>query len=174
MIAQNTRAAVADCAVHLVSRCGKRGDMATRTLYDLGIDADAVEEALSRDMTFPARWYSDPDIYAFELEHIFTRSWQYAGSLDKLRRPGDHIVCRVGHVPLVVTLDRDGELHAFVNVCRHRAFPVAVEDGNRSTLQCGYHAWTYNLDGSLRAADTGCDAGVVVIAKHPVRPCSRG
>ena len=53
--------------------------MATRTVDQLGIDLDAVEEALSRDMTFPARWYSDPDIYAFELEAIFTRSWQYAG-----------------------------------------------------------------------------------------------
>ena len=126
--------------------------LATTTLYDLGIDADKVEEALSRDMTFPARWYSDPDIYAFELDRIFTRSWQYAGPIDKLSRPGDHIVCHVGHVPIVVTRDGRGELHAFINVCRHRAFPVAVDDGNRSTLQCRYHAWTYDLDGSLRAA----------------------
>ena len=62
--------------------------MGTKTLDDLGIDADAVEEALSRDMTFPARWYSDPAIYAFELDHIFTRSWQYAGPLAKLAVPG--------------------------------------------------------------------------------------
>ena len=126
--------------------------MATRTVDQLGIDLDAVEDALSRDMTFPARWYSDPDIYAFELEHIFTRSWQYAGPLAKLANTGDHIVGRAGHVPIVVTRGKQGELHGFINVCRHRAFPVAVEDGNRSTLQCGYHAWTYNLDGSLRAA----------------------
>jgi phenylpropionate dioxygenase-like ring-hydroxylating dioxygenase large terminal subunit len=126
--------------------------MATKTLDDLGIDADAVEDALSRDMTFPARWYSDPAIYAFELDRIFTRSWVYAGPLDKLARPGDHIVCHAAHVPLLVTRDKNDEVHAFINVCRHRAFPVAVEDGNRSTLQCAYHAWTYNLDGSLRAA----------------------
>jgi phenylpropionate dioxygenase-like ring-hydroxylating dioxygenase large terminal subunit len=126
--------------------------MATRTLDDLGIDADAVDRALAQDMTFPARWYSDPDIYEFELQEIFTRAWQYAGPLDKLARPGDHIVCNVGHVPVVVTRDGAGELHGFINVCRHRAFPVAVEDGNRSTLQCRYHAWTYDLDGKLRAA----------------------
>src|ERR1700757_1193584 len=126
--------------------------LATNTLHDLGIDADAVDEALSRDLTFPARWYSDPDIYAFELERIFPRAWQYAGPIDSLSRPGDHVVCRVGHVPIVVTRDGHGELRAFINVCRHRAYPVAVEDGNRTTLQCRYHAWTYDLDGSLRKA----------------------
>ena len=66
--------------------------MPTLTMKDLGIDAEAVEEALDRNLTFPARWYSDPAIYEFELERIFTRSWQYAGSLHKLAKPGDHIV----------------------------------------------------------------------------------
>jgi phenylpropionate dioxygenase-like ring-hydroxylating dioxygenase large terminal subunit len=123
-----------------------------KTLDDLGIDPEAVEDALSRSLTFPARWYSDPDIYAFELENIFARSWQYAGQLANLADPGDHIVCQVGQVPIVVTRDLEGELHAFVNVCRHRAYPVAVADGNRKVLQCGYHAWTYNLDGCLHKA----------------------
>jgi phenylpropionate dioxygenase-like ring-hydroxylating dioxygenase large terminal subunit len=123
-----------------------------RTLDDLGIDPEAVEDALSRNLTFPARWYSDPDIYAFEVENVFARSWQYAGRLANLANPGDHIVCQVGQVPIVVTRDLEGQLHAFVNVCRHRAYPVAVENGNRKILQCGYHAWTYNLDGCLHKA----------------------
>lgn len=126
--------------------------MTSVLMADLGIDPDQVEEALDRNMTFPARWYSDPAIYEFELERIFTRTWQLAGPLHKLEKPGDHIVCRAAHVPIVVTRDLDGELHGFVNVCRHRAYPVAAEDGNRKTLQCGYHGWTYNLDGKLRAA----------------------
>lgn len=126
--------------------------MPTKAVNDLAIDLDAVAEALDRNLTFPARWYSDPDVYAFELERIFARSWQYAGPLCKLEDPGDHIVCQVGRVPVLVTRDRHGELHGFVNVCRHRAFPVAVEDGNRKTLQCRYHAWTYELDGRLRKA----------------------
>src|SRR5919199_887154 len=107
-------------------------------MADLGIDAAAVEDALARDMTFPARWYSDPAIHEFELEGIFTREWQLAGPLHKLEKPGDHFVCRVAHVPIVVTRDLDGELHGFVNVCRHRAYPVATADGNRKTLQCAY------------------------------------
>ena len=122
------------------------------TLDHLGIDAEAVEDALSRNLTFPARWYSDPEIHAFEMQRIFQRSWQYAGPLHKLSEPGDHIVGQVGRVPIVITRDLAGELHGFVNVCRHRAFPVATADGNRRTLQCAYHAWTYDLDGRLRKA----------------------
>jgi choline monooxygenase len=47
---------------------------------------------------------------------------------------------------------RDAELRAFVNVCRHRGHPVLSGEGCRETLQCPYHAWTYDLDGSLRKA----------------------
>jgi carnitine monooxygenase subunit len=43
-------------------------------------------------------------------------------------------------------------VRAFLNVCRHRGFPVVEGEGKRETLQCPYHAWTYNLDGSLRTA----------------------
>jgi phenylpropionate dioxygenase-like ring-hydroxylating dioxygenase large terminal subunit len=118
----------------------------------LEIDPQTVEDALARDMTFPARWYSDPAIYDFELERIFTRAWQYAGPLEKLNQPGDQIVSQVGHVPVLVTRDRDGELHGLLNVCRHRAYPVASCDGHRMTLQCRYHAWTYELDGRLHKA----------------------
>lgn len=118
----------------------------------LGIDLEEIQEALDRNLTFPARWYSDPAIYEVELDHVFTKSWQLVGPLHKLAKPGDHIVATAGHVPVVVTRSLDGELHGFLNICRHRAYPVAQEDGNRKTLQCRYHAWTYDLDGKLRSA----------------------
>ena len=69
--------------------------------------------------------------------------------------PGDFFTCSVGDVPVVVTRDRDGELHALLNVCRHRGSLVAQGRGNRATLQCPYHAWTYELDGRLRSAPRG-------------------
>jgi choline monooxygenase len=58
----------------------------------------------------------------------------------------------VGDVPLVVVRDREGALGAFVNVCRHRGAEVVSGAGACTTLQCHYHAWTYGLDGALRAA----------------------
>jgi choline monooxygenase len=61
-------------------------------------------------------------------------------------------VVRAGHAPVLLTRARDGELRGFLNVCRHRGSVLVDEDGRRETLQCPYHAWTYGLDGSLRAA----------------------
>jgi len=52
-------------------------------------------------------------------------------------------------VPVVVTGDADGDLNALVNVCRHRGAVVCEAPGERSTLQCPYHAWTYDLAGNL-------------------------
>jgi choline monooxygenase len=69
-----------------------------------------------------------------------------------VREPGSFFTCVAGATPIVVVRGRDGELRAFVNVCRHRGHEVAQGCGRRETLQCPYHAWTYDLDGSLRAA----------------------
>ncbi len=107
---------------------------------------------LAAGWTLPAGWYSDPGVWAVEKERIFRRTWQYAGHLGELERPGDFFTCLAGHVPVVVTRDESGELRAFVNVCRHRGHLVAEGAGHRGSLQCRYHAWTYGLDGALRAA----------------------
>jgi choline monooxygenase len=56
-----------------------------------------------------------------------------------------------------VVRDREGELAAFVNVCRHRGAEVVSGTGPCTTLQCHYHAWTYGLDGALRAAPRAGD-----------------
>jgi phenylpropionate dioxygenase-like ring-hydroxylating dioxygenase large terminal subunit len=122
---------------------------------ELGIDPEAVERALQANMTFPASWYSDPKIYAYELDQIFARCWHVVAPIDQLAKPGDHVAGSAGHIPVLLTRDRAGELHGFVNVCRHRAYPVASGTGNRKTLQCRYHGWTYELDGRLRTAP-GC------------------
>src|SRR5919198_2776328 len=104
------------------------------------------------DAPVPWSWYSDPEILRLEQERVFARSWQYVGHADQVGEPGTYFACAVGLLPVVVTRDREGSLHAFANVCRHRGFQVASGEGKRETLQCGYHAWTYELDGSLRAA----------------------
>jgi choline monooxygenase len=117
-----------------------------------GIDLVALEEALAAKQTLPHGWYYDPDVFELELEHIFRRGWQYAGPCDQISSPNDIMVCQIANVPVVVTRDREGVLRAFVNMCRHRGFPVAREDCSRRTMTCAYHGWTYELDGRLRTA----------------------
>ncbi|HKG43792.1 MAG TPA: aromatic ring-hydroxylating dioxygenase subunit alpha [Gaiellaceae bacterium] len=102
--------------------------------------------------TLPWSWYSDPQLLRLEQQRIFRRGWQYAGPAEHAADAGDFFTCSVGDLPVVVTRDRAGELHALLNVCRHRGSIVACGRGNRETLQCPYHAWTYGLDGRLRAA----------------------
>jgi len=102
--------------------------------------------------TLPYSWYTDADVFARERERMFEHSWLYAGHLGQLAEPGSYFTLRAGEVPLVVVRDREGELNAFVNVCRHRGSEVMAGSGSCTTLQCPYHAWTYGLDGALRAA----------------------
>ncbi len=102
--------------------------------------------------TLPFDWYSDPAVLRLERERIFARAWQYAGRADQVAEPGAFFACDLGGVPVVVVRGQDGELRAFLNVCRHRGSLVCEGEGRRETLQCPYHAWTYDLDGSLRAA----------------------
>ena len=102
--------------------------------------------------TLPYTWYSEPETLRREQERIFRSPWQYAGHAGQLPEPGSYFTATVGLTPLVVTRDRDDVLRAFVNVCRHRGFALAEGEQRRETLQCPYHAWTYGLDGRLRAA----------------------
>jgi phenylpropionate dioxygenase-like ring-hydroxylating dioxygenase large terminal subunit len=106
---------------------------------------------LDRGLSLPASWYTDPAILAREHERIFRRTWQYFARTEQLQNLGDYVTGVAGDVPVVVVRGQEG-LKAFVNVCRHRRHLVMSESGNRKVLQCPYHAWTYDLDGCLKAA----------------------
>ena len=103
------------------------------------------------EQTLPYGWYTDPEILRREQERIFRSAWQYVGHTGQLPQPG-YFATQAARTPVVVTRDRDGVLRGFVNVCRHRGHALADGEGSRETLQCPYHAWTYGLDGRLRAA----------------------
>ena len=112
-----------------------------------------IAHALDSGHTLPARWYTDAAVFAAEKERILHRSWQYVGHTAQVANAGDFITTKLGDVPIIIARNTDGGLRAFANVCRHRGSEVVLEcAGNRKTLQCHYHGWTYNLDGSLRNA----------------------
>jgi phenylpropionate dioxygenase-like ring-hydroxylating dioxygenase large terminal subunit len=116
------------------------------------VDTEELRRSMAGGATLPAEWYYDPAILRLEQERIFRRSWHYAGRADEVAKPGSWFSCFAGTIPVVVTRDQEDTLNAFVNVCRHRGHVIATGAGQRQTLQCGYHAWTYGLDGKLRVA----------------------
>jgi choline monooxygenase len=104
------------------------------------------------DRTLPWSWYADEAVLQREHERVFGHAWQYVGHTGQADGRGTYFAATAGRIPVVVTRSRDGELRAFANVCRHRGFAVADGAGKRETLQCRYHAWTYDLQGRLRTA----------------------
>jgi ferredoxin-NADP reductase/phenylpropionate dioxygenase-like ring-hydroxylating dioxygenase large terminal subunit len=110
-----------------------------------------LRAALDRGESLPAHWYTDPAITEAEIVNIFRKTWNYIGPLSRLRNLGDYITGYAGEVPVVVLRNEAG-LAGFINVCRHRRHEVMKGHGNAKIMQCGYHAWTYDLGGRLKGA----------------------
>jgi choline monooxygenase len=100
----------------------------------------------------PSGWYSDPTVFELEHSEIIMRSWQYAGPAGMVSKPGRFMTVRVGRLPVLVSRDDEGELHAMANVCQHRGTMIMSGDGQCQEFQCPYHGWSYELDGRLKKA----------------------
>ena len=107
------------------------------------------ETALERASTIPSRYYTDAAVLRDENRSIFAKTWQLAGRVEQVAEPGQFFTTSIAEEPLLIVRGNDGVIRAMSNVCRHRAGPVAKGDGKRPVLQCGYHGWTYGLDGRL-------------------------
>jgi choline monooxygenase len=118
------------------------------------VETDALSDSLRAGATLPGWWYTSESVFRQETRAVFSRYWQYACRLDELARAGDYLACRAGNIPVIVVRNLQNEITAFVNVCRHRGAEIVLggSRGNRNTLQCHYHAWTWGLDGRLHAA----------------------
>jgi phenylpropionate dioxygenase-like ring-hydroxylating dioxygenase large terminal subunit len=120
--------------------------------------ADMQPQPLSKAFTLPAYVYADSEFHAFDQQAVFTRSWQLIGRSAQLCNMGDHVIGEISGKPVIVVRGNGGVLRGFFNVCKHRAGPLALENGNARQLQCKYHGWTYTLEGQLRAAHEMQDA----------------
>ena len=101
----------------------------------------------------PSRFFYDDAIFEEEKAKIFFRSWHLVAHVDELREPGAFVTHQIFEQSVIVVAGRGGEIRAFHNVCQHRGNRlVAARRGKVSMLTCGYHAWTYSLDGCLRGA----------------------
>lgn len=127
----------------------------------------ALEPTLHRDCYRTAEWF------ARERETILARDWVCVGREEELPTPGDALLLELAGESLVLVRDREGAIRAHHNVCRHRGSQLLLDvapkgrwpaDGSApedapagrhhfaAGIRCPYHAWTYNLDGTLRTA----------------------
>ena len=108
----------------------------------------------------PAARYTDAAFFELEREALMKRGWVYAGHVDELPETGSFFVRRQSGSPVLVVRGEDRQIRAFYNTCRHRGAPVARTDAGcaaRNSFSCGYHGWTYRLDGSLASVPDSRD-----------------
>jgi choline monooxygenase len=108
-----------------------------------------IDSRLEFASTLPSRLYTDQSVLAEEQRLIFGRTWQLVGHASQVAEAGRYFTTTVADEPVLVVRGNDGTVRAMSNVCRHRAGPIAKGEGRRPVLQCGYHGWTYALDGTL-------------------------
>jgi Rieske 2Fe-2S family protein len=102
----------------------------------------------------PAGLYTRPDVFEADMKVFFGRHWIYVGLECEIPEPGDTQVLDIGSSSVILLRDDDLQVRAFHNVCRHRGTRICSEATGQfaGSIQCPYHAWTYDLDGRLLGA----------------------
>ena len=100
----------------------------------------------------PPRAFHDQDIFDYEQEAWFAGGWVSVGREEDALTPGQYFLAPVaGENLIIVARGNDGELRGFYNVCRHRGATIVEEpSGTLPRFQCPYHAWVYDLEGTLK------------------------
>ena len=119
----------------------------------------------------PLEYYRSEEGAKREREAILRTPMMFA-LRDQIRNPNDYMVRIMMGISVLVTRDEDGEVHAFLNMCRHRGHQPAEGCGNRERFTCPYHAWTYDIKGQLvgmplREHYKGVDFGTLGLTELP-------
>ena len=118
-----------------------------------GLDIDALIARHRVGYSLERPFYVDPAIFEQEFEHIFSRQWQFTEHISRIPSKGDYFVFRIAGEEIIVVRSDGDTVYAHYNVCRHRGSRVCLEpEGQLKKFTCPYHAWTYQLDGSLAYA----------------------
>jgi 3-phenylpropionate/trans-cinnamate dioxygenase alpha subunit len=96
------------------------------------------------------RIFADQDVYDAEMANVFAKSWLFLCHESQIPNPGDFMTTYMGEDPVIVWRNMQGQIGAYLNVCRHRGNRLCRADlGTTSRLTCTYHGWAYDSDGRL-------------------------
>ena len=122
-----------------------------KSYFGLGAAEAPIKESSPR--LLPASWYSSKEIYELERRAVFSRKWLLTTHKLRFPKTGDWLKFNIAGYAFILVRDKDGNVNAFHNICRHRAFPVVTEDGGSARIfSCQYHGWSYGLNGKLAKA----------------------
>ena len=117
---------------------------------------EGFKELISKyqgSQSLPRQFYTSETVYKMDIQHYWNHSWIWVGHINQIPNVGDFFLFDYGYESVIIARDKNDSVNAFLNVCRHRGSRVCIEkSGNTRVFVCPYHAWTYELNGSLRAA----------------------
>lgn len=121
--------------------------------FGFGGSSAPVEEKLT-PRNIPTSWYSSREAYDLERRALFSRRWLLVTHKLRLNQPGEWVRFNLSGFAFIICRDRSGQINAFHNVCRHRAYPVVegADSGVAKIFACRYHGWSYGLNGKLAKA----------------------
>ncbi|MFD3745438.1 aromatic ring-hydroxylating dioxygenase subunit alpha [Nocardia sp. NPDC058633] len=133
---------------------------------------DRTTDMAESTLRVPLHYYRDPEIAEIEQSQILRRTPLAVVPTARIPQPNDYVVRSVLGDSLLVTRDRAGAAHVFLNYCRHRGAQPACGSGNATRFTCPYHAWTYNNTGELagvpgKAGFTGMQRGDYGLVELP-------
>lgn len=118
-----------------------------------GTSSPPPSDEKSAVRALPAPWYTSQEMYELERRAIFSRKWLLTTHKLRLAKPGDWLRYDIAGFQFIIARDRDNNINAFHNICRHRAYPVVNEEsGSSKIFACKYHGWSYGLNGKLAKA----------------------
>jgi choline monooxygenase len=127
---------------------------------DVGVLLEHLNDSPERSLSLPPSFYYERRFFELERDEVFYKSWQFLCHGEKLSESGSFVSGNILGRSVFAVRGQDGVVRAFYNVCRHRGHELVRLDGHARAISCPYHAWSYNLDGSLRAAPgTECLVG---------------
>ncbi len=109
---------------------------------------------IAGSMTLPQKYYISNEVFEQEQKNIFKSGWMCVGHQSRILNAGEYFLANILGESIIVLRDKQNNIRAFYNVCRHRGTRICEESEGqfKGSIQCSYHAWTYGLDGTLIGA----------------------
>ena len=112
----------------------------------------SIKPPIANSSSLPPISYSSDEVLRLEIQQIFKANWLCIGRSDQWQETGDYSSPQIVGIPIIVLRNKEKQLKAYANSCRHRGAKLVEGNGSCQVIRCPFHRWTYALDGRLLTA----------------------